>query len=100
MYYKERTMRTDISATDAVRHFSELLNNIRYRGAHYTIIRGGKPAAALVPVNDSGPLRRLDDLKSIFQTLPHIDPDDTEFVDDVLQAIKDQPPLPGYAPWE
>ena len=93
-------MRTDISATDAVRHFSELLNNIRYRGVHYTIIRGGKPAAALVPLDAGGPIRRLGDLNSIFQALPRIDPDDTRFVDDVLEAIKGQPPLPGCTSWE
>jgi antitoxin (DNA-binding transcriptional repressor) of toxin-antitoxin stability system len=93
-------MRTDISATDAVRHFSELLNNIRFRGVRYTIIRGGKPAAALVPLDDSGPLRRLGDLNGIFQTLPHIDPEDITFVDDVLEVIEGQPPLPGYTSWE
>lgn len=93
-------MRTDISATDAVRHFSELLNNIRYRGVHYTIIRGGKPAAALVPLDAGGPIRRLGDLNGIFQALPHIDPDDRRFVDDVLEAIKGQPCLPGYTSWE
>jgi len=93
-------MRTDISATDAVRHFSELLNNIRYRGVRYTILRGGKPAAALVPLDDSGPLLRFGDLNDIFQILPRIDPDDTKFVDDVLEAIKGQPPLPGFTLWE
>lgn len=93
-------MPTDISATDAVRHFSELLNNIRFRGVHYTIVRGGKPAAALVPLDAGGPLRNLGDLNSIFQTLPHIDPEDTRFVDDVLEAIEGQPPLPGNTSWE
>ncbi len=93
-------MSTDISATNAVRHFSELLNNIRFRGVHYTIIRGGKPAAALVPLEEGGPSRRLGDLGSIFQTLPHIDPEDTSFLDDVREAIEGQPPLPGYTSWE
>lgn len=92
-------MRADISVTDAVRYFSELLNNIRYRGAHYTIIRGGKPVAALIPLDDSGPLLRMGDLNGIFGTLPHIDPDDTEFVDDVLEAIKLQPLMPGDTIW-
>ena len=32
-----------ITVTDAVRNFSELLNNIRYRGERYTILKGGKP---------------------------------------------------------
>jgi len=89
-------MRTDISATDAVRHFSELLNNIRHRGVRYTILRGGKPSAALVPLDDSGPLRRLGDLNGIFQILPCINSDDTKFVDDVLEVSEGQPPLPGY----
>ena len=43
-------MQTAISSTEAVRNFSELLNNIKYRGDRYTVIRGGKPAASLVPV--------------------------------------------------
>jgi len=34
-------MQTAISSTEAVRKFSELLNNIKYRGDRYTVIRGG-----------------------------------------------------------
>lgn len=36
-------MNVPISSTEAVRNFSELLNNIKYRGDRYTVIRGGKP---------------------------------------------------------
>ena len=92
-------MRPDISATEAVRHFSELLNNIKYRGDSYTIIRGGKPAAALIPVAEAGSSRYLGDLNHIFQTLPRLDPDDTSFADDVLGAVKAQPPLPEGPVW-
>lgn len=93
-------MRTDISATEAVRHFSELLNNIKYRGAQYTIVRAGEPAAALVPLSDRTPLRRMGDLQGIFVTSPHIDPDNTTFVDDVPEAIEAQLCLPGDTTWE
>ncbi len=92
-------MRPDISATEAVRHFSELLNNIKYRGDRYTIIRGGKPAAALVPVDEAGSPRHMGDLKGIFQTLPQLDLDDISFADDVLGAVKAQPPLPEDTVW-
>jgi antitoxin (DNA-binding transcriptional repressor) of toxin-antitoxin stability system len=34
-----------ITATEAVRKFSEILNSIKYAGADYTIMRGGKPVA-------------------------------------------------------
>lgn len=93
-------MRSDISATDAVRHFSELLNNIKYKGNRYTIFRGGRPAAALVPADEVRFSRRMGDLNGIFQTLPHLDPNDVSFADDVLEAIEAQPPLPGDATWE
>ena len=88
VFYKGKLMRADISATDAVRHFSELFNNIKYRGDRYTIIRGGRPTAALVPVNEADSLRRMGELSGIFQTLPHLEPDDINFADDVLEAIK------------
>jgi hypothetical protein len=37
---QEEAMIQTITATDAVRNFSELLNNIRYRGERYTILKG------------------------------------------------------------
>ena len=92
-------MRPDINATEAVRHFSELLNNIKYRGDSYTIIRRGRPAAALVPVDQAGSPRHMGDLKDIFQILPQLDRDDIDFADDVLGAVKAQPPLPEDTVW-
>jgi prevent-host-death family protein len=100
LFYKGQAMRSDISATDAVRHFSELLNNIKYRGDRYMIIRGGKPAAALVPAEELSSVRRMGDLNEIFQMLPRLDPNDRNFADDVLEAISAQPPLPGDMTWE
>jgi prevent-host-death family protein len=93
-------MRTTISATEAVRNFSEILNNIRYRGDHYTIIRGGKPAASIVPAEEAVQERPLADLRGILKALPRLDRDDTTFANDVLDAAKSQPPLPEPTPWE
>lgn len=93
-------MRATISATEAVRNFSEILNNIRYRGDHYTIIRGGKPAAAIVPAEEAVRERTLADLRGILKALPHLDRDDTTFAADVLAAATAQPPLPESAEWE
>ena len=93
-------MRTDITATEAVRHFSELLNNIKYRRECFTIIRGGKAAAALVPAEEAVPERRLGELGGIFKTLPRLDPGDTGFARDVLGTVEVQPPLPEKTAWE
>lgn len=93
-------MLPDINATEAVRNFSELLNNIKYRGHRYRILRGGKPAAALIPLDEPDSPRILADLYPIFKTLPHLDPDDLSFADDTLEVIAAQPSLPGSALWE
>ena len=93
-------MRTTISATEAVRNFSEILNNIRYRSDHYTVIRGGKPAAAIVPAEETVRERPLSDLRGIMKALPQLDRDDTAFADDLLAVAKAQPPLPESTGWE
>lgn len=40
----------EISATDAARHFADLLDAVEHRGERYTIVRRGKPVAHLEPV--------------------------------------------------
>lgn len=83
-----------LSATEAARGFSELLNRVRYRGESFIIERGGvaigelRPAA---PVRFTGP-----DLLTLLRSLP---PVDEEFFDDVETAARNQPSLPE-SPWE
>lgn len=93
-------MQTAISSTEAVRNFSELLNNIKYRGDRYTVIRGGKPAASLVPVEPASVSATLADLHKIMQTLPHLDSNDSTFAADVMAAIDSQPSLSEALSWE
>jgi len=93
-------MQTAISSTDAVRNFSELLNNIKYRGDRYTVIRGGKPAASLVPVEPTRIAVTLADLRKIVQTLPHLDSSDSAFEADVIAATSSQPEMPEALSWE
>lgn len=42
---------TEVSATDAARNFSELLDAVEHRGEHFTILRRGKVVAQLDPVS-------------------------------------------------
>ncbi len=41
----------DVTATDAARHFADLLDAIEQRGEHFTIVRRGKAIAHLEPVS-------------------------------------------------
>jgi antitoxin (DNA-binding transcriptional repressor) of toxin-antitoxin stability system len=89
-----------ISATEAVRNFSELLNNVRYRGDRYTILRGGRAIAAIGPLDATPAVRTLGELPGLFCDLPGLDPDDVTFADDVLEAVATQPSPPGESAWE
>ncbi len=63
-------MEKRISATEAIRKFSEILNSIKYKGESYKIIRGGKPVASLRPVEAPIKERHLGELKEIVKNLP------------------------------
>jgi antitoxin (DNA-binding transcriptional repressor) of toxin-antitoxin stability system len=82
-------MQTAISSTEAVRNFSELLNNIKYHGDRYTVIHGGKPAASLVPVEPARSGATLADLRKIVQAFSHLDRSDTSFEADVITGESD-----------
>lgn len=88
-----------ISATDAVRTFSELLNAIKYKGESYTILRGGKPAATIGPAEKPNSERTLAELAAILRSLPRIE-DDHAFATDVDAIIGQQPALPEKSSWE
>jgi len=92
-------MNQNITATDAVRNFSELLNNIRYRGDKYTILKGGKPAATIGPVTGSAKEKKLSELKDIMRTLPQLNDDVSDFAKNIEQVIAEQPPVEDGNPW-
>ena len=53
----------DITATDAARHFSDLLDAVEHRGEHFTIVRRGKAVASLEPT----PTGRGTNIKSLLR---------------------------------
>lgn len=50
----------DVSATDAARNFSDLLDSIEHNGETFTIVRHGKPVAHLQPVPNANGRAVLD----------------------------------------
>jgi prevent-host-death family protein len=90
-----------ISATEAARTLSELLNSVKYKGESYTVMRGGKPAAALVPVEAAvAPQHTLSELRMIVKSLPRLGKDADALLHDIEDAIKAQPKVPEKAAWE
>jgi len=83
-----------ISATQAARTFSDLLNRVHYRGEVFVIERGGEAICAMTPVQ---PLRFTGtDVVGVLRSLPK--PDD-EFWDDVEAATRQKATVPE-SPWE
>lgn len=88
-----------ITATEAVRRFSEILNSIKYTGANYTIVRGGKPVAMIRPVEDHAKGLTLGDLAGLVKSLPALGDEAERFKKDVREAHKRQPHMPEKDKW-
>ena len=89
-----------ITATEAVKDFSALLNSIKYKGAHYIIQRSGKAVACMLPVDEATKSRPLKELKLILDKLPRLNEDIDDFAADLEALRKHQPSLPEGSPWE
>lgn len=87
-------MATRVSATQAVRDFSDLLNRIRYRGEAFVVERGGEPICIMTPAAPSRHLS-LRDLLALLDEIPRPDPG---LARTVRRAARGQGPLPR-SPW-
>ena len=92
-------MRYTINATTEVRTFSELLNEIKYKGTVYTIERSGKPIAELSPVSSPAGKRTLSELPGILEALPKLGDDARTFAGDIERIRKKQPQVPKGDAW-
>ncbi len=86
-----------ISATQAARQFSDLLNRVAYQGQSFEVERGNKVVARLEPVTT--PIRGIpvQDLNRVFAELPSLGDDAEAFAADV-EAV-DQALPPEVDPW-
>ena len=78
-------MESYISATEAARHFSDILNRVVYRREEFIIECGSEPVCRIVP---AGPPRcTLADLSKLLSTIPKPDP---AFWDEVEALTRNQ----------
>lgn len=82
-----------VSATEASRNFSELLNRIRYRGEIFIVTRGGQPICELRPASLT--LFTGADLVTLLRSLPAVDED---YLSALEETARNQPLLPE-SPW-
>ena len=92
-------MTKTITATEAVRKFSEILNSIKYTGNDYTVMRGGKPVATIRPAEGHAKALTLGDLAGLVKSLPALGDEAERFKKDIKEARKRQPPMPEKNKW-
>ena len=75
---------SEITVTEASRHFADYLNRVAYRRESFTLVRGNKAVAELRPLPAGA---RLSELPGLFASLPHLSPvEATEFGVDLAEA--------------
>ena len=92
-------MTKTITATEAVRKFSEILNSIKYAGNDYTIMRGGKPVATIRSAETHAKALTLGDLEGLVKSLPALGDEAERFKKDIKEARKHQPTMPEKDKW-
>lgn len=83
-----------ISATEAARSFSDLLNRIQYRGERFVVERGGAPVCEITPATVV--TVTVTDLVRALRSGPRADP---EYLD-LLEEITRTQPKVERSPWE
>ena len=79
-----------ISATEAARSFSDILNRVRYRGEEFVIERGGEAVCRMIPA--TAPTRATGrQMAAVVRDLPR---PDAEFVAHVAEAVRRQGRVP------
>ena len=93
-------MEKRISATRAVRDFSEVLNTIKFKGIHYIIERGGKPIASMKSVDEKIDSMTLSELQPLLKKLPRLEEELEAFASDLEGISRNQPLVSTGNLWE
>ena len=93
-------MEKRISATRAVRDFSEVLNTIKFKGVHYIIERGGKPIASMKSIDEKMDPMTLGELQTLLKKLPRLEAELDAFASDLEEISANQPLMSTGIIWE
>ena len=87
-------MSVRITATEAARNLSDLLNRVRYRGESFLIVRNGEEVGMLAPISSG----KSTTLRQLVELVKEMGPPDDDFVSDLEEIHRQQPSLPRD-PW-
>jgi antitoxin (DNA-binding transcriptional repressor) of toxin-antitoxin stability system len=88
-----KIMETKISATEAARSLSDIINRVVYRGEEFIVERGGEAVCKITPVGPRG--CTFAELVEFFKSAPKLD---DEYLDILEEITRNQQPVPE-SPW-
>jgi len=90
-------MGIQLTVTEFARSLADTLNRVLYRRERFTLLRGGKPIAEVIPVPEG---RRLGDLPAILDALPSLGEAEAKAFEHDLDAARvEQAQVPQADPW-
>ncbi|HSW31377.1 MAG TPA: type II toxin-antitoxin system Phd/YefM family antitoxin [Longimicrobiales bacterium] len=87
---------SQISITHLARNLADLVNRVAYRGERFTVVRGNRPVAELIPAPRG---RRLGELPAILADLPGLGPVEAEALGSDLDAARAESGRAERDPW-
>ncbi len=88
---------TNISITHLARNLADIVNRVAYRGERFTVVRGKRAVAEVMPAAPRG--RRLAELPGILANLPRLTPEDAEELACDLDAARREVGTEDRDPW-
>ena len=88
-----------ISATDASRSMSNILNKVHYQGQSFEIKRGREVIAKIVPVMPKKHNMQVSELNEFFKRLPMLDAEDSQVFAEDMKQVRAHAHFEGN-PWD
>jgi prevent-host-death family protein len=85
---------TKITATEATRNFSDMINRVHYRGERFEVTRGGEVVAQIVPANRKH--MTIAEINALWARGPRLDPADAAQWEKDLAEIRANAPAAPY----
>ena len=89
------SVKTRVTATEAARKFSEILNRVAYKGESFVVERSGRTICEISPIAE-GKRFTAADFAEMITSAPR--PDD-QYFDDVEEIIRNRQPI-APSPWQ
>jgi antitoxin (DNA-binding transcriptional repressor) of toxin-antitoxin stability system len=85
---------TRISATEASRNFSDILNRAQYRGESFEVVRGGEVIARIEPAVKKQ--LTVGEFRELWKSWPRLDPEDAAQFEKDIEEIRAGAPAAPY----